>query len=51
MDNDYAYQNGIEKWKLMGYWPKIIERVHILDRNMDLIFEKKYIKMLPCISI
>ncbi len=30
-----------EEWKLIGYWPKIMERVHLLDRNMDLIFEKQ----------
>lgn len=30
-----------EDWKTLGYWPKIMERVHILDRNMDLIFESE----------
>ncbi len=30
-----------EEWKLIGYWPKIMERVHLLDLNMDLIFEKE----------
>ena len=30
-----------EKWKLIGYWPKILEKVHILDMNLDLIFKKE----------
>jgi hypothetical protein len=30
-----------EEWKLMGYWPKILERVHILNRNMDSILKKE----------
>ncbi len=34
------YLEPSEEWKLIGYWPKIMERVHILDRNMDLLFEK-----------
>jgi hypothetical protein len=34
------YLEPSEEWKLLGYWPKIMERVHILDRNMDLLFEK-----------
>jgi len=29
-----------QDWKLIGYWPKIMERVHILDANMDSIFKK-----------
>lgn len=28
-------------WKLMGYWPKIMERVQILDFNMDSLFRKE----------
>lgn len=35
------YLEPSEEWKLIGYWPKIMERVHILDRNMDLLFEKE----------
>lgn len=35
------YLEPSEEWKLIGYWPKIMERVHILDKNMDLLFEKK----------
>ncbi len=34
------YLEPSEEWKLIGYWHKIMERVHILDRNMDLLFEK-----------
>lgn len=30
-----------EDWKLIGYWPKIMEKVHILDANMDSIFKKE----------
>jgi hypothetical protein len=30
-----------EEWKLLGLWPKIMERVHILDVNMDSIIKKE----------
>ncbi len=30
-----------DEWKLIGYWPKILERVHILDVNMDSILKKE----------
>ncbi len=30
-----------EEWKLIGHWPRIIERVHILDAGMDSIFKKE----------
>lgn len=30
-----------EEWKLMGYWPKIMERVQILDVNMEALFRKE----------
>ena len=30
-----------EEWKLIGYWPKILGRLHILDRNMDSILKKE----------
>jgi len=30
-----------EEWKLIGYWPKILGRVHILDMNMDAILKKE----------
>jgi len=29
------YFDRSEEWKLIGYWPKILERVHILDVNID----------------
>src|SRR5664280_1915365 len=30
-----------EDWKLIGYWPKIMEKVNILDVNMDSILTKE----------
>ena len=33
-----------EDWKLLGYWPKIYERIYLLDLNMDLIFQEKPIQ-------
>jgi hypothetical protein len=30
-----------EEWKLIGYWPKIMQRIHMIDMDMDLIFEKE----------
>jgi hypothetical protein len=30
-----------EEWKLIGYWPKIMQSVGMIDFNMDLIFEKE----------
>jgi hypothetical protein len=33
--------NRSEEWKLIGYWPKILEKVLILDRNMDSILKKE----------
>lgn len=30
-----------EEWKLLGYWPKIMGKVHLLDKNMDSIFKKE----------
>jgi hypothetical protein len=35
------YLNRLEDWKLMDYWPKILERIYILDRNMDSILKKE----------
>ena len=29
-----------EEWKLIGYWPKIMQSVHNIDMNMDLIFKQ-----------
>jgi hypothetical protein len=28
-------------WKLLGDWPKIYERIYLLDLNMDLIFQEE----------
>lgn len=33
-----------EEWKLIGYWPKILQRVCMLDMYMNLIFEKKTVQ-------
>ena len=30
-----------EDWKLIGYWPKIMEKVNILDVNMDSLLKKE----------
>ncbi len=30
-----------EEWKLIGYWPEIMQSVDTIDNNMDLIFEKE----------
>lgn len=30
-----------DEWKLIGYWPKIMQSVHHIDMNMDLIFKKE----------
>lgn len=38
------YLDRSEEWKLMGYWPKIMQSVDHIDRNMDLIFEKEPIQ-------
>ena len=29
------YFDRNEEWKLIGYWPKILEKIHILDVNID----------------
>lgn len=40
--NDIALKlDPTETWKLMGYWPKIMERVHIIDKNMDMLLTEK----------
>jgi hypothetical protein len=48
MQDQIDHINGIdlfldrsEEWKLIGHWPKIMEKVHILNMNMDSILEKK----------
>lgn len=30
-----------EEWKLVGYWPKIMEKVQILDAGMDALFRNE----------
>ena len=37
----HLYLDESESWKLMGYWPKIMERVYILDRNMDALLRNE----------
>ncbi len=36
-----VHLDGDEDWKLLGYWPKILERIHILDINMNLMFKEE----------
>ena len=36
-----VYLDEGEDWKLFGYWPKIYERIYLLDLNMDLIFQEE----------
>jgi len=33
--------NRSEEWMLIGYWPKILGRVYILDMNLDSILKKE----------
>ena len=33
-----------EEWKLLGHWSKILERIHILDVNIDSILKKELIQ-------
>ncbi|WP_048190676.1 hypothetical protein [Methanobacterium sp. SMA-27] len=35
------YLDRSEDWKLLGYWPKILQRVHLLDMNIDSILTKE----------
>ncbi len=37
----YLRMDRDEEWKLIGYWPKIMERVQILDLNMDLMYKSE----------
>lgn len=30
-----------ENWKMIGYWPKIIQNVHRIDRNIDQLLKKE----------
>lgn len=40
----YLFFDRNQEWKLLGYWPKIMERICILNRNMDLLLTKKPIQ-------
>jgi hypothetical protein len=31
----------VEEWKLLGYWTKILERINILDINMNSMFKEE----------
>ena len=42
INNVDLFLDRSEEWKLIGYWPKILERVHILDVNMDSILKNQY---------
>ena len=51
MQDQIDYINNIdlffdrsEEWKVLGYWPKIVERIHILDVNMESILTKEPIQ-------
>jgi hypothetical protein len=35
------YLDESESWKLMGYWPKIMERIYIVDKNMDALLRNE----------
>ena len=35
------YLDRSGEWKLIGYWPKILERVNILDVNMDSLLKNE----------
>ena len=48
MQQQIDYVNNIdlffdrsEDWKLLGYWPKIMEKIHILDVNIESILTKE----------
>ena len=38
------YFDRSEEWKLIGYWPKIMERIHIINVNMDSILKQEPIQ-------
>ncbi|MCE5214251.1 MAG: hypothetical protein LLF83_05975 [Methanobacterium sp.] len=41
INRTYLRLDRDEDWKLIGYWPRILERVHILDLNMDQIYKNQ----------
>ncbi len=36
----FKFETG-ENWKLLGYWPEIMGKTHLLDVNMDSLFKKE----------
>ncbi|MBZ2164487.1 hypothetical protein [Methanobacterium spitsbergense] len=41
INNIDLYLDRNEDWKLIGYWPKILQRIHLLDKNIDSILTKE----------
>jgi len=41
INKTYLHLDREKDWMLMGYWPEILERIYILDLNMDLIFKNE----------
>ena len=41
INNTDLFLNRSEEWKLIGYWPKILGRIYLLDRNLDSLLEKE----------
>ena len=41
INNTDLFFNRGEEWKLIGYWPKILANVYLLDRNLDSLLEKE----------
>jgi hypothetical protein len=41
INNIDLFLNRSEEWKLIGHWPKIMEKVHILNMNMDSLLKKE----------
>ena len=49
MQQQIGYINNVdlflsrsEEWKLLGLWPKIMERINIIDLNMKSILKKNH---------
>ena len=36
----YLFLDRNQEWKLIGYWPKIMERISILNLNMDSLLKQ-----------
>lgn len=41
VNETYLHFNRDEDWKLIGYWPKIMDKVYILEVNINSIFKKE----------